>query len=109
MRQFIMSYSSARKQHVGAQEAFLKKYSISTMKEKEHEILIPFEFLATDEMANEYDMNPTLDSTGTAKSVSRLLLDAALWYHSLATAVACYMYVVIVYHIICICYEYTHV
>ena len=67
MRQFIMSYSSARKQHVGAQEAFLKKYSISTMKEKEHEILIPFEFLATDEMANEYDMNPTLDSTGTAK------------------------------------------
>ena len=41
-------------------DTFVKRFSISSTKEKEEEVNIPFEFVSEEEMANDYDMSANL-------------------------------------------------
>ena len=42
------------------QDLFAKKYAISIQREKESEIVVPFEFLSKEEMQTERNMSPRL-------------------------------------------------
>ena len=42
------------------QDLFAKKYAISIQREKESEIVVPFEFLSKEEMKTERNMSPRL-------------------------------------------------